>query len=124
MVQIVNFQNQATWYIKERLRLNFRMWDLILKEAENHKADNVVIAGDLQEKKTAPHICQLSHMGYMMAGTRQATVCNTFFTEDHIDHIMFSPNAYKLMQPVSVMTDNSEFGNWSDHVLVFAACAP
>ena len=122
MVQVANHKNTADWYVQDRLRLHLNMWNLILTEARKHKAENTIIAGDFQERKTAIHIRKISQMGYMMAGTRQATVNNLFFTDNHIDHIIFSPSAYKKMKPIGIMVDNSEVGNLSDHAMVYAAC--
>lgn len=122
MVQVTNFENRAPWYIMERQRLHYEIWKLLMQEAEKNKTENTIIAGDFQERETDSHISHISNMGYRMARTRQATVNNAFFGENHIDHIMFSASAYQKLKPLSIMVDTSEVGRLSDHAMVYAAC--
>lgn len=121
-VQSMNFRNRAAWYIEDRTKKKKRMWQHLIDEANNHSDSNVIIAGDLQENKEGVHIKEIISKGYIMADTCQVTINNNFFSEDHIDHIIFSRGAYDELNP-AVFVDDSKIGNLSDHALVYATCA-
>lgn len=124
IVQTVNFRNQAAWFIEDRKRMHEQQWDLLITEAKKNRESNLIIGGDLQEATSGNHITELVEAGYSVLPTHHATVKNAFFgTNDHIDQIIFSPNACSKMKPVAVFVDNNQVGVWSDHALIYAACS-
>ena len=123
-VQIQNFRGKADWYILDRTVKHEELWRALLLAAETVKDDFVILLGDLQENsKNGNNILKLSKMGYCEKIAGFPTVCNDFFSEQSIDHILYSRRAFELFKPSSFALDGNLLGEVSDHSMLVAISA-
>lgn len=122
VIQVQNFKHQADWYICERQRLHSQQWDILYDVLHNNNENNVVFAGNMQERKDSAHLSKIKEDGYIISGVSGTkTVGNSFFNggESCIDHIILSPGAKAALGGKTEMIyDNSGFGKYSDHTLL------
>lgn len=117
--QIVNLQKEAPWYSNLR-RIQYReIWQWLHNEAGINRNEKVLIGGDLQESSKGTNVVELMAMGYKRPGEFADTVCNNFFSEKQIDHLLFSESANEYFKP-TIVIDNALVGTLSDHGMLYA----
>ena len=95
-----------------------------LSDDESVRVVHVVLLGDMQENsKNGKNILKLSEMGYCEKIAGFPTVRNDFFSDQSIDHILYSRKAFELFKPVSFALDGNLLGEVSDHSMLVAISA-